>query len=304
MSARRTRRVRTMVISLFVTVGVILFVTVGIILFCFAVVKIIAMLNAIVYIVRAGRQHVDNLLLRQSQLGGAALTQCDFFESFEKTGGNFWPFGMKDYKLRKLALAGRRKLTGIIVLFSYPVLPGIISLYVVLASVVSHYIFDLGAAFNIFIYSLALLALTMNLPIAVEHAVGPNLIGNYAEKIHMTGTFDDSSVKVISAFKVLIAIMLDILSTGTAAVFSTLLLVHGIKPPEEININELDVLSLIKLIIYCLYFTMTTLSTVGYGDVYPMNTYGRVIIITLLSLCFILIGFVITVWSRGVVEID
>ena len=104
----------------------------------------------------------------------------------------------------------------------------------------------------------------------------------------------------LASLKVLIGPIKGIITSGTAAVFVVLLVFDGIKPPNtnDIDISAFSIRASLKLLLYCLYFTVTTLSTTGYGDVYAQNTSGRVVCIILQLASFFLVTFVLALfWS-------
>ena len=53
----------------------------------------------------------------------------------------------------------------------------------------------------------------------------------------------------------------------------------------------------------CLYFSVVTFTTLGYGDIHPVSDIGRIIVITEVSIGYIMLGLLVAIFSRRMMVI-
>jgi hypothetical protein len=263
----------------------------GLVLLLLVLLKTIAIVLGMRWMIRCGKRHVDRLRRLP------APKREDFFASFAE-GGNFFPFGVKDFRLRRWiddATSCRRAL-GVSLqllhsgLFTYPALVLIAPTYLVGATL------STGverSPWPVVLYALTLLTLAMSMAILAEQVIGFLILGDFTKYVQMLGTDRNPGGEFVDAFKVLACPIIGIVATGTAAVFSTTQLLQGFEMPQGTTWEHLNTFDQLA---YSLYFTTTTLSTTGYGDVHPQNSYGIFIAIALQTCAFMVLTFVVALF--------
>jgi hypothetical protein len=234
-----------------------------------------------------------------------------YFSSFETHNGKFRPFGVKDYmlheRLSKLGVS-RPAIASLLnalreVLFTYSCLIIVVPVYVIYATVALYY-FGGDAEFKIISesisYSLALVAIAMNMPILIEQVIGYAVLGDYAQYFHMLRAGKTRSSQFVAQMKVVLTIVLGVVATSTSGFLCVMMLFCGITAPTDFQWKEPSALNLWKLLVYSGYFATTTISTTGYGDIHPQNTLGRIVVILVHVICFFLIAFALSFfWSKS-----
>jgi hypothetical protein len=291
-------------------VRTVLWLTGLLLLFC-TVLKVAAATMSVLWLIRHGREHVANVRKQIEEAESRALLPVDYFKSFAAAKGSHWPFGVKDYilRLRLIELFKTRPILAMVLnyvrgaLFTYPILILVVPLYVIVATISSsHYGLNASALFGLklsaFLYIVALAGLIVNIPIIAEQTIGFSISGSYAEFFQVWNAEKSGHSGIDEGIKLVGCLIIGIVGTGVSAVFSTLLFFKGLTLPADINWQTLSADSICELLIYCLYFTLTTLSTTGYGDIHAVNTAGRVVCILLQTLSFFVVTFVLALfWS-------
>lgn len=277
-------------------------------------VKNLAILSAIKWIAREGKNHVDYL---DHTLPGKKVDKDTYYKSFEKHHGDFFPFGVKDFRLRKFiqTLKNADNILGRIgallltvfqkALFQYYVLANgvvllIFALYVTdLAPPGMTGIEFLGTPLSTLLIALTLVSIiVMNILIEVEVCVGHIILDDYAKYFHMlcpTHTPFAASSSILLGTQVILAIGGTILFTNAGHVFFSYLAFDAFSgnllPPYPLYDRLL-------IPIQCLYYTLTTLTTVGYGDIKPANIIGQLVSIGIQLQGLGLLTFILAIyWS-------
>lgn len=263
------------------------------------VIKLKAILSAILWLARDGERHAVELRkMRETR----ELTEDDFFASFRKHRGSFWPFGVKDYKLRSLIrrlrrlqkpqsstlLSLPRRFIGSaldllrLTLFQYVVLSFTLATFMVIAAIAYRFPELLHThptdPLRYLAFAIALGTIFMNLAMAVEFVFGDIFLSDYAFYFHMLSprkTILAGASGVAVGLQTVVMLALVVFATGLASVFSVYLLFCGFGGGVlDQYTSSLRLSDLLTVAAFCGYYTLTTLSTTGYGDIVPKNKFG------------------------------
>jgi Protein of unknown function (DUF2442)/Ion channel len=281
----------------------------GMLIFVGLTLKIISISNAVRWIFRYGRAHADYIDAIERKTRKPALEQ-EILKSFQVNSGGFLPFGAKDYRLRdaiaRVKIRFIRMFLDLVrkTFFSYPRLIILAPFYALSMTILIKY--SLAPPLHLigpnFLYFLSIASLIVSIPLLIEHVVGFFVFDNYHRYFHMMDFQElDPDLSKLWQLFALGFTATSIVFVGFSAVFVTLALFNGFNYDGERKILfEIFVWrDLIHLLLYCLYFTVTTISTTGYGDIHAINGYGMLISILLLVLTFFLVTFVFAVfWAK------
>lgn len=280
-------------------------------------IKIKAILSAVVWIYRSGRSHVRNIKKVDHK-----LTEDVFFSSFENSRGGFFPFGVKDYKLRRFieqvgaSRSGNEKSNLFFTMlekvlksfhlsfFTYHGLSVIVSVFIISASVVYFNfpsdVFGEGWG-RTSLYLLSLEMFLMNMAMIVEAIFGHLFLsGDYASYFHMLllkNKVEKEESSINLGLKCIFAVTLFVVVTGVAGVFSSYLLCEDsfvdLFLPDSPTSSELNVW---KILGHCTYFVITILTTTPYNRFYPTGGAGMVIVALLQIQCMAIVVVVLSVF--------
>lgn len=221
----------------------------------------------------------------------------DYYSAFEKQKGTFFPFGIKDFKLRMYVKKSSsysflRFFQNFLFNFNY--LTFITCLYLFISTNLNHLPF-LNSFFeqkNYFLYSLSIVMLVGNILLSVEAIYSCAVIGNYARHFHMLSHEKDFSIgesPLLLELKVFfIRLTTTIISSSLTCYVSHIF--FNLFTGKIAVYQPLDPLNWFQILFQSIYFTATTLFTVGYGDISPNNEIGQ-----LISLLIMLQGFLLVV---------
>lgn len=231
-------------------------------------------------------------------------SKCEYYELFEKHSGGFFPFGLKDYKLRRFAENTRtysdsemrfQPLADTLykVLYWFPLLSLIAYVYVALSAILLHKyhpdFFLINHSHCCLIFGLVLLILADNIMISVEAVHSFAILGSYAVNLHLYAIGSRAlspGETLLLELRVFMFQVFMAVGTGAVACYFTYICLSGYNLPAYAHNNWL--MSLIE----CSYFSMTTFFTVGFGDITPANIPGQVIAMMIMFQSFSLVVFV------------
>jgi hypothetical protein len=271
-------------------------------------VKIVAIVSAIRWIGKHGaeyRRFVDQL----EKTKGSVRTE-DFDAARDSCHADFFPYGLKEFRLRQgiSRLRGGprlQRIAGVLLAFYYRFLVQ----YHYLGFLITGYLILLpgmhlavtGSPITAFhagsAYVLSLLLLAMNMAIEVEVILGYATLGGYGRYFHMLTT-ERMRLAAGSPFLVEVgiaaAMSLVMLVTGAGACSVAYVLLDGFGGEGLLKYNACQPVNWGAIYLQCVYFALTTLTTVGYGDIAPRNGFGQLTTALIMLQNFIFLALVIT----------
>lgn len=253
--------------------------------------KLLAIGNAIRWLINQGISY------RQYCEKNRPFQPSDFFGAFEQHKANFFPFGFKDYRLRKFVSEQKlgiiRLVAGLFqnVLFRFNRLITMVCLYLLIAAATTNApTFTAIAPPKWMLCVLTLLMLIGNIALSTEAIVSYTILGNYAVLFHMMTPSDkvwDAADLRLNEVRVFAARFFASIGSGSVAVF----VIHALyesfsKLPKY---SPSSICNWFQLWFDSLYFTLTTFLTVGYGDILPQNRLGQFIAVLIMIQGFMLI---------------
>lgn len=259
----------------------------ALILLCL-IVKIIAVSNAIRWLVARGRRFKKYLCSHTPRSVEA------HYRAIERCGAAFFPFGVKDYIAHKYLVTyqdaiGRRRYVGYVLRVAYCAL----SRYQFLALLSIVYIFLVRAIgssrLEVFVplvwhsrllYACTSIMLLINALLAVEAVVSLATMGSYAKYFHMLDLESKDSSRLLTELRAIFGIFIIALFSGAVAVYLTYVDFDGFKDNVEGALLPHEPRGLVVslgLFFQSAYFTMTTLATVGFGDIVPTGLLGQLV---------------------------
>lgn len=265
--------------------------------------KLISIANAIRWLKVQGSTYIMEFNGRPPQNPG------EFYNLFDKLHGDFFLFGFKDYRLRRYLNKIRRNsskwnpIVALVSLFQsllyrFERLTLITSLYLFLAvpfakANLFHQVLGQRYTFMALI-ALAFVLLFGNLVLSVEAVYSYGILGNYAVSFHMLSPTKDKwagGSSFLLELRVLIGQLITTLVAGATAFY----VARGLYGAIEGNIVAFDPLlplSWVQTYFQCFYFALTTLLTIGYGDIKPATILGQITTFLFQMQGFALIGIV------------
>ena len=293
---------------------------IGTVLFFLVLLKVKTIVSAITWIATLGEEHAGALKKVQQM---RELSESDILSSFRDHGGNFFPFGVKEYKLRSLILRLRsgsptcaivvwaRRCAAFVldrsrlILFQYVLLSFLCAIFVMAAAITTNFteVFGVAPTQNLRWITLAIVVgtLLMNILMAIEFVFGHLFLTDYALYFHMLSprkTVLAGRSQVAVGLQIIVILGLVVFVTGVAAVFAVYLFFEGFGGENLDQCKGPSLTNLPTIIALCGYYALTTLTTTGYGDILPSNMYGVLVGVGLQVEAFAFIVFVLAVfWS-------
>ena len=258
--------------------------------------KTIAYISTIVWFAKKGDDYSKHFKKERGRKGN--LTEEDTFEIFDTLQGGFFPFGIRDYKLRRLIIGWQRKPLLIKIssrilftlhkyLFQFQYLIPICVLVVFTTSSL------LGPKSGCIRYSILLLQismLVMNLLLLGDLIVGYHYMGSYAPHLEVkiagfvaTKSLLENIKPLSEGAKEMLTVgsvyILTLLNASSSVYVATVLFqgFDGAAMEKYLGIHLVNFVNWIAIFLQCIYFTFTTFTTVGYGDILPRNGIGQLI---------------------------
>lgn len=228
--------------------------------------------------------------------------------------GGFFPFGVRDYRLKRyiasLRTAGKLKRiwanvvrTFQAALFQYRYLVLIGSAHLMAMSLVPGIRFPVSiavpeAAHRYLLFTMVLSLFAMNILMEVEAASGYVTMTDYGRYYYLLRAKDSRYAQLpqlMIELRFFLEMTLAILATGAAAVF----FVHssfGGFCGQIIPYSAAHPADWIVLFSQCLYFVVTTMTTVGYGDIEPGDGFGQAVAGIIQIESFVLVIVVLSIF--------
>jgi len=210
----------------------------------------------------------------------------DRYEAAERSGGGFFPFGLRDYKLRRYVtrLQSNKRYLGTplyffqAMLYRFERLNFIAGAFTVIAislmPVARLNLLIPAAVTRILLYVLTLSLLATNVLLSVEAIFSYATLGGYAGPFHMLSTTSDS---LLLELKVLVERVVASIWSGTVAAYVGHAGFQALVGKTILPFQAGGLWRAVSLLWQSMYFATTTFVTVGYGDISPANTWGQVV---------------------------
>jgi hypothetical protein len=265
-------------------------------------VKIIAAVNDTRWLGSSGAIYRD---LRQK---ASPDNEQAVFDLFEQTNGAHWPFGVKDYKLRRLASASSRnrrlRVTAAIFhasLFRFQRLAVIAGAYAIVG--VSSGTFPLvvmaPSVHAVLLFALCLLILGTNVLLSVQAVVAYATLGDYAQSFQLYPLWRPGFVSAIRSNPLLqeLRVLADKVATsiiaGAVAAYVACVSFQSFTGPYLGAVSAGSIGSWVQLFWQMIYFSTTTFVTVGYGDITPSGFAGQLVAVILELQAFAVLSVVL-----------
>lgn len=265
--------------------------------------KLISIANAIRWLKVQGSTYVFEFNRRGQQ----NYEELDHL--FDNMKCDFFPFGFKDYKLR-LYLQNRinnpLKFNLILscaslfqsLLYRFERLTIITALYLFVAVPFArinllHVVLD-NRWTCIMLIILAFFLLLGNLMLSIEAVYSYGIIGSYAVSFHMLSPVKEKwagGSSFLLELRVLVSKLMTTLIAGATAFYVARGL-YGALDGDLVAFDPLLPLSWVQTYFQCSYFALTTLLTIGYGDIRPATIFGQVTTFLFQIQGFALVGIV------------
>lgn len=265
--------------------------------------KVLAIFNAILWLNRKGVSYRQHLAIVQPTL------PAQYYQVFEKLNGDFFPFGIKDFRLRQFAERneGYKVLT-----YGARFFQAWLFRYNRLILITSLYLFIIGGLVDLDrvslllsseshsrdLYLLAIIALWSNFLLSIEIIYSYATLKSYA-MFHMHPHKEEGPLS-ISELKIFVWRILTTVVAGATAAYVAYLKYNALS--GQITGREPGGLyNRLKIYFQCIYFIATTFVTVGYGDIIPVNGKGQLIafLIEIQSFSLVVIVFAALIASRS-----
>ena len=279
--------------------------------------KIVGIINAIRWMSKKGRNYVAQLKKVSPQ------SPEDYYNLFHQNNGGFFPFGFKDYLLRRYLLTLYSRPSYLILIrFPIKLFQKYLYRFERLSIIITVYCFLVAPLYKsgliipmlsheiscLILFMLTIIFIFANLILSVEAIYSYGILGGYATTFHMISS-EKSSWSGGSQFLLEISVLLGKLTTTLLAGASAFYVSHiyyGALTGKIATYSELSFKSALTIFLQSVYFSITTLLTIGYGDIQPSNGIGQLVSFLVQLQSFALLGLVLTsvsaLASKGVTK--
>lgn len=252
--------------------------------------KLIATFRAILWIRKHGETYRKELEKKPE------LTKSDNYKLFADCSGKFIPFGVKDFRLRQCAERTEKKTIKTYaawvfqkVFFRLNRLIALTSVYLFLAAsstYLDRFIF-FKEWHDWLLYPLAVVVLIINFLPFIEAIYSYAILGSYAVSFHM----QTSDVTLLSELRVFIWKVVATVGSGATAFYVAYIKYGALRGDvgSIYKFNSSDWYNSLRIYGQCVYLTVTTFATVGYGDIVPQYGKGQLIAFLVEAQSFFLI---------------
>jgi hypothetical protein len=226
--------------------------------------------------------------------------QEDYFESFERNHADFFPFGVKDWRLRRLIFNLKSSSPSAIIILDFirriTFTFHFLTIWVVLFSILVswHIAGNSPTQSSIFPWQLRHEIVTLNLSsmvlgifILAENVTGYWLLGNYPKYFHMLLARESRGAEFVSKTIVLLGTFLCVTAIGASAVFSSSILFSSFKGSSADG-------SALYLVLQSINFSTTTLLSTGSSNLNPDGFVGLLISILLQVSAVLFLSFLVS----------
>jgi Ion channel len=297
-----------------------IYIAIGTILLLAIVLKLWTILKSIRWIRVHGEKHAAEL---RSKEANRKLTEDDFLESFANHRGYFFPFGVKQYKLRllirRLRLSADKKKSFAatwmarstpfvleklhVMLFQYRGLSITATLFTTVVSIVYYFRedweIDLPDRIPSLVFAIAIGTLVMNFGSSLQFIFGQLFLSDYARYFHMLQPHHNTipgRTQLATNLRLILLLAFATLTTGFAAVLAVYLMFNGFGGGVLDDFESVDLAELPIVMCYCAYYVLSTITTTGFGDMTPTNPAGVLVSTGLQIEAFTLVIFVFEVF--------
>lgn len=275
--------------------------------------KIAAITQAIFWIRDKGREHTEfvkaNLKEQGTLSGQTCATSSVFVASFEATDGvRVLPFGVKDFMLLRCENNESKRINRFVAritrnyIFHGATLMWVTTGWVFF--VTAFPVVEQGKLIKpeyhlLALYFLSLLPIWSVLLLTVEAIYAYGKMRSYAWAFHMNPRSENVFFDELRPF---IRLVVRVIMSGATASYISTIVFQGLTGKALVKATMGDIVSCFKLFLQCIYFVLTTIVTVGYGDISPNNGWGQLVAFLIMMCGFSLITLVlasIAVHSSG-----
>lgn len=251
------------------------------------VLKITSILHAISWMIKYGATYRNCCLISKPS------KQHDFFMLFDKYHAGFFPFGLKDFKLRRALLNASVWNEGFLGFFQrwFFTFQGLTFFATV---------FELAGAMIItqlpdshskqmcgwLLYSFIFLQVICQLLLMLEALVSYSIMGSYAALFHMQplkSCLTNSGRNRLAELKFFLKMTALSVLVSANAVFVTHCSFDSFSDPIKEHYISITSSSAVETYFNAIYFTVTTFLTVGYGDFHAFDFPGRLISLLIMA---------------------
>jgi len=210
-------------------------------------------------------------------------TNFGFYRLFETHNGNIFPFGLKDYILYEYyeKIKDRKGIyhpytISIYVfrswLYRFLRFTLVVFVYILIAFPFNKNFIFCEQIHVYLILTLSIILILDNILLSIETTYSFVNLGGYAYHYHMKPSRDR-----ISELKVIIHRLLGTIGAGTIAFYVSYIYFNALEGKIWSYDQASTIITNAAIYFQCTYFTVTTLLTIGYGDIIPSNLIGQVI---------------------------
>lgn len=270
------------------------------------ILKLLAICNAIRWLGSDGRLYRE-LVEKQHP-----TSQDGYDKAIEECNGKKSPFGIKDYRLRKFSkrVDGYKALTYLARfyqawLFRFNRLIGVTSIYLFITSWLIPTKQVAGSSctncYSSYLYWLAVISLGANFLLSIEALYSYAILGSYAVSYHMQAPKEKglSNELELFVFRVFTTILAG--ATAVHVAYIKCNAISGKITSYQLSGSASNLWNCVIIYLQCAYFTVTTFTTVGYGDILPENGAGQLLafFVEIQSVSLIAIVFASLLASRS-----
>jgi len=265
------------------------------------IVKIVAISQVLPWLYRNGAGY-RKALTRISKNKKKTNSQEAFYDSLDAFNGRkVFPFGVNDYLLRRFVETSKNRFAkGVAwivlrLLFRGINLTWMTALWLYLVTAVPQ--FSRGWIFLSYqqhlgaLYFLAILPLVGVLTLNLETIFSLTSVQSYAWAFQMKSPSHNVFFDEMRQFSVL---LFRAVLTSSIAAYATAMCMNGLGGSGLVAASVGELFPCLKLFVQCLYFAMSTITSVAFGDIYPTNGWGQATAFLIMLVSFSLLIFVYT----------
>lgn len=268
---------------------------VTLLLSCILITKIAAITQAIFWIRDKGKEHAElikAILKKQgTQYGQNFANASMFVASFEATDGlRVLPFGVKDFMLLRCENNNPKRAKRIVARITRTyIFHGATLMWFTTGWVFFVTAFPVAKQSQLItmeyhllaLYFLSILPIWSVLLLTMEAIYAYGKMRSYAWAFHMNPRSENVFFDELRQF---IRLVVRVMVSGATASYISTIAFQGLTGEALVTANMGDPISCFELLLQCIYFVLTTIVTVGYGDISPNNGYGQLVAV-LVMMC-------------------
>jgi voltage-gated potassium channel Kch len=264
----------------------------GLLLLTMWTLKIYVITRAVLWLGRNGTGYGERMRKESALVHSSAIRQTIYrlLDSYQDT--RFLPFGLNDYRLRRLREASHITIVRWAAVLCRCIFNGnylaVFTFLWLFTASVHHGVSTSGKLTLYFVMVLAVVPLFAVFMLYIELITAYAKLRSYAYAFQMRQPSDN---KYFDELRVIIGLLMRAVLAGSTAVYvSTVFLCsfEGQALTHPTNIGQHA-----TLFVQSIYFSVVTIATVGYGDIAPANLWGQLIALSIILLGFALITFVL-----------